>query len=127
MACYLRGVSQWSALERQGKTGALVETWVCSELIKLIGVSKHRFQLFFWRTQAGQEVDFLVERSGELVAIEVKWAHRIEDADVFSLKRCLEDLGDKLRYAVLLYGGTEVISLTPKIVAIPFPVFFGIE
>ena len=127
MACYLRGAGQWSVLERQGKTGALVETWVCSELIKLIGVSNHRFQLFFWRTQAGQEVDFLVERSGELVAIEVKWAHRIEDSDIFSLKRCAEDLGDKLRFSVLLYGGNEVISLTPKIVAIPFPIFFGIE
>jgi hypothetical protein len=127
MAAYLRGAEQWSTLERQGSTGAMVETWVCSELIKLIAASDFRVQIFFWRTQSGSEVDFLLEHGGELVAVEVKWSHKIEDSDVTPLKRCADDLKGKLRFSVILYGGTEVISLSPQIVAIPFPVFFGID
>ena len=126
MASYLRGVDHWSALERQGKTGAMVETWVCSELIKLIGSSDFRMQIFFWRTQTGSEVDFLLEHSGESVALEVKWSHKIEDSDITPLKRCADDLKERLRLSVILYGGTEVVPLTPKMIAIPFPVFFGI-
>jgi hypothetical protein len=40
---------------------------------------------------------------------------------------CAQDLKDKLRFAVVLYGGTEVVPLSFRIVALPFPVFFGIE
>ena len=126
MASYLRGADHWSALERQGKTGAMVETWVCSELIKLIASSDFRMQIFFWRTQTGSEVDFLLEHSGESVALEVKWSHKIEDSAITLLKRCADDLKERLRLSVILYGGTEVVPLTPKMIAIPFPVFFGI-
>jgi hypothetical protein len=38
-----------------------------------------------------------------------------------------EDLKNKLRFSVILYTGTEIVPFTPKVVAIPFPVFFGIE
>jgi hypothetical protein len=127
MACHLIGADHWSILEKQGNSGAMVETWVASELLKLMSISGKRLQLYFWRTQTGQEVDFLVEQGGELVAIEVKWAHRIHESDITNLKRCAEDLKDKLRFSIILYGGVEIVPFTPQIVAIPFPVFFGIE
>jgi predicted AAA+ superfamily ATPase len=28
---------------------------------------------------------------------------------------------------VIVYGGTDIIALTSKVVAVPFPVFFGME
>lgn len=127
MACHLMGADHWSILEKQGNSGAMVETWVASELLKLMSISGKRLQLYFWRTQTGQEVDFLVEQGGELAAIEVKWAHRIHESDITNLKRCAEDLKDKLRFSIILYGGVEIVPFTPQIVAIPFPVFFGIE
>jgi len=127
MASYLMGGDQWSTLENQGNAGPLVETWVASELMKLMPITGHRFQLYFWRTRTGQEVDFLIERGGQMVAIEVKWAHRIDESEITNLKRCAEDLKDKLHFSVILYSGTEIVPFTPQIVAIPFPVFFGIE
>jgi predicted AAA+ superfamily ATPase len=126
MASHLMGADHWSVLERQGNSGTMVETWVASELLKLMSTSGNRLQLYFWRTQGGQEVDFLIEQGGELVGIEVKWGHRIDESDVIHLKRCAEDLKDKLHFSVILYRGTEIVPLSPKIVAIPFPVFFGI-
>lgn len=127
MASYLMGADDWSVLDRQGNSGAMVETWVASELLKLLPISDHRFQLYFWRTHTGQEVDFLIERGRKLVAIEVKWDRRIDESDITNLERCAEDLKDRLHFSVILYRGTEIVPFTPKIVAIPFPVFFGIE
>jgi predicted AAA+ superfamily ATPase len=127
MAAYLRGVEDWSVLEHQGQVGAIVETWVALELVKLLPVSDHRLQLHFWRTQAGHEVDFLLERGRKLVAIEFKWGHGIGDSDIANLKRCANDLKERLHFSVILYGGTEIVPFTHKIVAIPFPIFFGIE
>jgi predicted AAA+ superfamily ATPase len=88
-------IDQWAVLENQGHAKPVVETWVASELLKLISATDHRLQLYFWRTQTGQEMDFLIERGGRLVAIEVKWAHRIEESDVANLKRCAGDLKEK--------------------------------
>jgi len=49
-------------------------------------VLDHRFRLYFWRTQGGQEVDFLIERAGKLVAIEVKWSQQINESDIRNLR-----------------------------------------
>jgi predicted AAA+ superfamily ATPase len=125
MASFLRGADEWSVLEHQGQTGALVETWVAMELLKMISVLDHRYKLFFWRTHAGQEVDFILEKGSKLVAIEVKWGHSISDSDVLNLKKCSEDLKDRLHFSIILYGGTEIVPFTPRIVAVPFPAFFS--
>ena len=127
MASQFIGLDDWAVMEKQGHSGAMVETWVFSELMKLMPVTDHRLRLYFWRTSTGNEVDFLLERAGKSVAIEVKWAYRIDDSDISGLKRCAEDLKDKFRFAVILYTGTETLALTPQIVAIPFPTFFGLE
>jgi predicted AAA+ superfamily ATPase len=126
MALHLMGIDEWSVLEKQSNIGPIVETWIASEILKLMCITDHRFQLYFWRTQTGREVDFLIERGGKLVAIEVKWSHRIDESDITSLKQCAEDFKDKLLFSVVIYSGAEIVPIAPKIVAIPFPVFFGI-
>lgn len=125
MASYLIGAHDWSSLENQGQAGPYVETWVASELLKLMPLTDHRLKLYFFRTQAGQEVDFLMERGKEIVALEVKWGRKIEDADVRNLQRCAEYLKGRIRLSGFLYGGSEVLPLTKSMVAIPFPIFFG--
>ena len=116
----------WTAMENQGQAGSYVETWVASELLKLMPLTDHRLKLFFWRTQTGQEVDFLIERGREIFALEVKWGRRIAEGDIRNLQRCAEDLKNRIRLSAILYGGSEVLALTPDIVAIPFPAFFGV-
>ena len=69
----------------------------------------------------------ILNGGGKLAAIEVKWSHRIDESDISSLKQCAEDLKDKLLFSVIIYSGTEIVPIAPKMVAIPFPVFFGIE
>ena len=126
MAAHLMGLNEWKALEHQGHAGPMVETWVACELLKLMPVLDHQFRLYFWRTQTGQEVDFLIERAGKLVAVEVKWGHRVDESDIKNLNRLAEDLNGRLLFSVILYSGVESVPLSPKTVALPFPIFFGI-
>ena len=104
----------------------MVETWAACELLKLMPILDHRFRLYFWRTQTGQEVDFLIERAGKLVAIEVKWGHQINESDIRNLNRLAEDLKERLLFSIVLYSGVESVPLGPKTVAMPFAVFFGV-
>jgi len=127
MACHLTGADSISSLDAQGNIGAMVETWVAAELLKLLTVSGHNLQLYFWRSQSGQEVDFLIEKGREMVAVEVKWGQRIDERDIANLKQCSQSLKSRLRLSVILYGGAEVVPLGQNIIAVPFPVFFGVK
>ena len=126
MAAHLSGLDTWAMIEKHAATGPMLETWVASELCKILPLLDHRFRLYFWRTQEGQEVDFLIERGDQLVAIEVKWTGRLKEADVRGLARCAENLKDKLRFSVVLYSGNEVVPLSAKSVALPLSIFFGV-
>jgi predicted AAA+ superfamily ATPase len=127
MASHLIAVDNWPNLEQQGQIGHFVETWAAIELKKLISVTDERIKLYFWRTQTGQEVDFLLEKAGKLIGIEVKWASRIDSATLNNLERCAEVLGSRYHLSIILYRGTETVSFSPKIVALPFSLFFGID
>jgi predicted AAA+ superfamily ATPase len=126
MAIHLMGINDWKTLENQGHAGPMVETWVACELLKLMPVLDYQFRLYFWRTQTGQEVDFLIEKAGKVVAIEVKWGRQINEPDIRNLNRLAEDLKQRLLFSIILYSGVEAVPLGPKTVALPFPVFFGV-
>ena len=57
-------------LESRADHGALNENFAASEIIK------KELAAIYWRTKAGAEVDFIVEKSGELLPIEVKTSLR---------------------------------------------------
>lgn len=125
LACHLAAADRWEVLERQVRVGAMVETWVAGELRKLMAASGPLWRLYFWRTHAGREVDFLVERGEECVGLEVKWSVRIGGSDLSGLRQCAEALGNRFRFGVLLYPGTETLALDARTLAVPFDVFLA--
>lgn len=127
MACHLSAAEDWQTLERQGRVGNMVETWAAAELRKLISVADARYQLYYWRTYAGREVDFILERWEKFVAVEVKWSHKLEDIDLSGLKDCARGLKGRHLMSVLLYPGTEIVAVDKHTLVIPLSFFFGIE
>jgi len=127
MACHLSAVEEWKTLERQGRVGSMVETWAASELRKLVSIGEARYQLYYWRTYAGREVDFIIEYGEKIIAIEVKWSQKIENSDMAGLKDCARDLRGRNVLSVLLYPGTELVAIDKRTIAMPFSVFFGID
>lgn len=127
MASHLSAVDDWRTLERQGRVGSMVETWVASELRKLVSLGEMRYQLYYWRTYAGREVDFIIEHGENVVAVEVKWSHKLEAPDLKSLKDCARDLKGRHLLSILLYPGVELVAIDRLTLAMPFGFFFGIE
>lgn len=81
-------------------------------------------QLSFWRTHAGQEVDFLVARGEELGAIEVKAAPSVARRDLAGIEACEHALGERLRLSIVLYRGDQLPGIGPRRIAAPFEVAF---
>lgn len=127
MACHLSAAEDWKTLERQGRVGNMVETWAAAELRKLISLADARYQLYYWRTYTGREVDFILEHGEKIVAVEVKWSHKLEDIDLSGLKDCARDLKGRHLMSVLLYPGTEIVAVDKHTLVMPFSFFFGID
>lgn len=127
IACHLAAVDNWDTLERQHRVGAMVETFVAAELRKLLALAPGKTHLWFWRVEHGREVDFLLERAGEVVGIEVKWGSGASASDLAGLRDCQAALGRAFRLGVLLYPGTDVVPLDRKLIAVPLSVLLGRE
>jgi len=48
-------------------TGAMLENLVLSDLLAWRDGSSHRAELYFWRTHAGEEIDFVIEQGSTLL------------------------------------------------------------
>lgn len=57
--------------------GSFIENFVLCEIIKYKPVY---FQVYFWRTKVGAEIDFILEGNNELIPVEVKWQKSIRPA-----------------------------------------------
>ena len=127
MAAHLLDLHDLDALQRHPKLGALVETWVAQELLKLLSLSLEPMRLYGWRLQSGPEVDFLIEKGDRFLAIEAKWGRRLNPSALRGVRLLQEQLGNRLIMSLVLYGGEEVLALNPQLVAMPYDVFFGGE
>ena len=61
---------QFNPLTHRADKGALIENLVFAELVKENALQKE--ELFFWRTKAGAEVDFVLQGKSGLVPVEIK-------------------------------------------------------
>lgn len=69
----LLGISEFSFLENSVYIGNSWETYVINQISFLL---KKEYNLFFYRTHAGAEIDLIIEKAGEvLMAIEIKYTN----------------------------------------------------
>lgn len=59
-----------------------------------------RPEVFFWRTQAGAEVDLLIRNGSQLLPIEIKLGSSIDQYGYAGLRQCMIDLGLKRGWVV---------------------------
>jgi predicted AAA+ superfamily ATPase len=84
--------------------------------------------MYHFRTHNNVEVDLVLESSaGDLVGIEVKTAARVRDDDVRGLELLRELAGSKFHRGIILYGGSESVSLGNNLHALPIDALWRIE
>lgn len=96
--------------------GAALEGLVAQHLRAWISYSRRDASLSFWRTRAGNEVDFVVYGKDAFTALEVTSAARVRPKDLSGLRSFGEDYPEAKR--VLLYRGKDRLRLD-GILAIP--------
>lgn len=89
--------------------GAVLEGLVAQHLRAWCDYTDEKYNLFYWRTSAGSEVDFVVYGPKGLWAMEVKHAARVDNQDVRALKTFLDDY--PASKALFLYRGKEKIHV----------------
>lgn len=87
------------------KAGIALEGLVAQHLRAWIDYWHQPATLYYWRTSAGSEVDFIIYGTGIFRAIEVKNAGRFHPQDLRGLKAFGEDYPEAER--ILLYRGKE--------------------
>lgn len=117
---YLLG-SDESRLSSEGNLlGGLLENFVAVELRKQIGWSRTRPQMFHFRTQAGQEVDIVLEdRAGRIVGIEVKAGASVSGGDFKGLRALAEAAGARFKRGVVLHAGHAAVPFGENLFALP--------
>jgi predicted AAA+ superfamily ATPase len=85
--------------------GAALETLVLQELRAANDHHGLGYDLSYWRTAAGVEVDFVLYGERGLCAVEVKRASRLRDGDLAGLRAFRSDY--PMARALVLYGGTR--------------------
>lgn len=66
-------LNNFAPLSLRQDVGALWENFMVSERVKQNSYNRDFRKIYFWRTQAQQEIDLLEEKDGVLFAFEFKW------------------------------------------------------
>jgi predicted AAA+ superfamily ATPase len=108
--------------------GHLVELFVVTELLKQLTVSKESAQLFFFRSQAGNEIDLVLEHpNGSLVGIEVKLGATVNASMFSSLKMFADDVGKRFVRGIVFYGGNQVVPFASNMHAMPLDALWTLQ
>jgi predicted AAA+ superfamily ATPase len=119
LAAFLIGLSEPGEVRRHPLGGALLENLVLAQLLAWREVELPRPQIFYWRTASGAEVDFVIESHQGLLPIEMKASPRVRPEDVRSVEMFLDEHRQAARIGLLVYGGTEIVPVTPRVLAAP--------
>ncbi|MBI1872984.1 MAG: DUF4143 domain-containing protein [Acidobacteria bacterium] len=106
LLCYLLGIRAPDQLEAHPLRGAIFECWVVSEVIKHYLHRGATPDVHFYRDRKGEEVDLVVDRGRDLIAVEVK-AGRTAAHDVFTALERFRAIAGRHRKQrhVVIYGG----------------------
>jgi predicted AAA+ superfamily ATPase len=101
-------------------TGAHLENYVLTDLLVWRDTETPRPDVAYWRTAGGAEVDFVIERRRELLAVEVKSSPAPTMRDATHLQKFLDEYAPEARGGIVLHGGDRAYWLTDRILATPW-------
>lgn len=118
LLCFLLGIKTEASLQKNTTYGAIFENWAISEIRKNNFNQAQNEGMYYFRDSAGNEIDLILEREGEPIAIEIKSSKKVEDSMLRSLK-----YWQKLQpnsQTILLHGGDRNELLNEKMSILPY-------
>ena len=113
LACSLLGIKSEKELTNSHFRGALFETLVVAECLKLKHNSGSQTSYYYWRDNKGVEMDLLADNGKKLLPIEIKAAQTYRDDYLSNMHKWNEYAGQK--GGILLYDGAQSFDRSDKI------------
>ena len=109
----------------RSRFGALLESFVVSELLKLASWSQRRLSFSHYRTKDQDEVDIVIEdRRGRVVGIEVKASATVQPKDFRGLRQLQEAVGDRFVRGLVLHDHDRVTPFGESLQAAPLSILW---
>lgn len=124
LAVFLSGYYTATDLRQTREYGNYFESLIYHHLRVLARQMTPPARLYFWRTQAGAEVDFVLEHGRRILALEVKLTDNPAYRDADGLRRFLE-AHPRAVGGVLLHGGSAIRRLDDRLIALPWSLVAG--
>lgn len=107
LAAWLMGIQNISQMSLHPQRGAIFETWVIAELLKIRFNKGASSNLFFWRNNTGNEVDVILDQGVTLDPLEIKSGQTIVKDFFSGIQKWSALAGDQSGRGRLVYGGNE--------------------
>ena len=115
---YLLGIHDMESLMSDPVVGASFEGFVCEELVKgLEATGATNWNIHYFRTKGGAEIDLIVQGPFGTLPIEVKYGSSVKRGSLKSLITFVKD--NKLPMGMLINQSDRVEWITPEIVQVP--------
>ena len=88
---YLTRLNDLEILKKTGLIGHRFENWFLNELLVWLDRDVELNHIFYWRTSAGVEVDFVVQKKPNIYPFEVTYSEKIQTRKLKNLKQFLID------------------------------------
>lgn len=124
--CHLLGIQSAQELHDSNYKGSVVETFVYSELLKHLSYASLKADIYHYRTNDQKEIDFIIERNDQLLAIEVKSGKSVSK-EAFKHIADLQSKTTKKVLGIVFYAGEHLLSFSEdgqQRYAVPMNVFF---
>ncbi len=117
--CYLCGLRDPAHAAAGPLAGAILETAALAEIVKTLIHRGEEPRVYFWRTAAGMEVDFVVEAGDRLVPLEVKLSGTPRPSMASAVKTLRRDLGGRAGPGFVIHPGDVRLPLGDGVTALP--------
>jgi predicted AAA+ superfamily ATPase len=101
------------------RMGELFEQWIRLEILRLFRGSANPVPLHFWRDPDGPEVDWVINREGEFIPIEVKWTDSPSISDAKHISTFMREYSNSSKGYVVCRA-PRAQKLADRIRAIPW-------
>lgn len=122
----VRGLTYEKVQADRALFGALLESFVFAEVMKLITASELRLSPYHFRDGQMREVDIVLERDdGMVVGIEVKASATVKASDFGGLRALADACGDRFASGVVLYDSEDIVPFGERLAAAPLSCLWG--
>jgi len=118
LCAYLTEWSSPKTLEAGAMSGAILETWIFSEILKSWWHNGRRAPFYYYRDRDLKEIDLLIEQDGKLYPLEFKKTASPDKGDVQNF-RLLEKLGLPIGPGGVVCLAAQSLPLTNAALSVP--------